>query len=155
MDRLAVLATFSWQYLLMAFLACLGVVQMAAARSGRRHLWMLRSRPSTTLFGIMLLMCAMAYFYVIPLWMAGPWGPTDPIHGVTTWGTASLKSLTGARNINDTAGGLSGHWQALWFSLAWIGAVFLSRWAGRIRHSAGVEETQNRRILSARRGEQR
>ena len=46
-------------------------------------------------------------------------------------------------------------WGTSLFSLAWIGAVFLSRWAGRIRHSAGVEETQNRRILSARRGEQR
>lgn len=143
---------FSWQYLLMAFLACLGIVQMAAARSGRRRLWLLRRRRPTTLLGVMLLVGGMAFFYLIPLWVAGPWGPPDPVNGVATWGTAPLESLTGARNINDTAGGLSGHWQALWVSLAWIGAVCFSKAAGRIRHSTVIEESQpgqDRRILTA------
>jgi hypothetical protein len=150
---------FSWQYLLMAFLACLGIVQMAAARSGRRRLWLLRSRRSTTLLGIMLLVGGMAFFYLIPLWMAGPWGPPDPVNGVATWDTAPLESLTGARNINDTAGGLSGHWQALWMSLAWIGGVFFVRTAGRVHDGAGIDEShpdQDQRMLTAvRSGEQR
>ena len=155
MDRIAVLAMFSWQYLVMAFLVCLGIVQIAAARSRRRQLWLLRRRRSTTLLGVLMLIWGMVFFYLIPLWTAGPWGPPDPVNGVTTWGTAPLQSLTGARNINDTAGGLSGHWQALWMSLAWIAAVFFSRRAGR-RHQGPVEDHQNRRILAASAlGEQR
>ena len=143
---------FSWQYLLMAFLACLGIVQMAAARSGRRRLWLLSRRRSTILLGVMLLVGGIAFFYLIPLWMAGPWGPPDPVTGVATWGTAPLGSLTGARNINDTAGGLSGHWQALWVLLAWIGAVFFARKAGRLHHSNAIEESrpdQDQRMLTA------
>lgn len=152
MDRIAVLAMFSWQYLVMAFLVCLGIVQIAAARSRRRRLWLLRGRRSTILLGVLMLIWGMVFFHLIPLWTAGPWGPPDPLNGVTTWGTASLQSLTNARNINDTAGGLSGHWQALWFSLAWIGAVLVSRKAGRIRHSTGIEGSQpgdGRKILTA------
>lgn len=150
MDRLAVLAVFSWQYLLMAFLACLGVIQTAAARSGRRHLWLMRRRRATTTLGVVLLVGGVAFFYLIPLWTAGPWGPPDPVEGAATWGTATIESLTAARNINDTAGGLSGHWQALWVSLAWIAAVFISRSAGR-RHRALVEtnpEGPDRRLLA-------
>jgi len=150
MDRLAVLAMFSWQYLVMAFLACLGIVQIAAARSGRRHLFLMHRRRATAILGFVLLVGGIALFYLIPLWMAGPWGPRDPVEGAATWGTATLESLTAARNINDTAGGLSGHWQALWISLAWIGAVFFSRTAGR-RHHARFErspESQNRRWLT-------
>jgi hypothetical protein len=158
-DRLTVLAMFSWQYLLMAFLACLGMVQIAAARSGRRRLWLLRRRRSTALLGVMLLVGGMAFFYLTPLWMAGPWGPPDPVNGVATWTTAPLESLTGARNINDTAGGLSGHWQALWVSLAWIAAVFFARAVGRVRSGAGIDGSrpdQGQRMLTAAgSGEQR
>lgn len=143
---------FSWQYLLMAFVACLGIVQMAAARSGRHRLWLLQRRRSTALLGALLLVGGMVLFYLIPLWMAGPWGPPDPVDGVATWGTSPLESLTAARNINDTAGGLSGHWQALWVSLAWIGAVFFSRMPGRRHRSDVVEEChrdQDQQILTA------
>jgi hypothetical protein len=143
---------FSWQYLLMAFLACLGVVQMAAARSGRRHLFLMRRRRATAILGFVLLVGGIALFYLIPLWKAGPWGPRGPLEGAAAWGTATLESLTAARNINDTAGGLSGHWQALWVSLAWIAAVFFSRTAGR-RHQGPVEARpkghQDRRTSAA------
>ena len=142
-DRLTVLALFSGQYLLMAFLACLGIVQIAAARSGRRHLWLLRRCRSTTILGIVLLVSGMAYFYLIPLWVAGPWGPPDPADGTATWATAALETLPGVRNINDTAGGLSGHWQALWFLLAWIAAVFFARSIGRARHPLLPDDRRN------------
>ena len=136
MDRLIVLGMFSWQYLLMAFLACLGIVQLAAARSGRRHLWLLPGRRWTALVGIVLLAAGISFFYLIPLGTAGPWGP--PIDGTTTWATASPEAVPGARNVNDTAGGLSGHWQALWFAIGWIGAVLVARAAGRSRSGTGL-----------------
>ena len=140
MDRLTVLAMFSWQYLLMAFLACLGIVQMAAARSDRRHLWIMRRRLSTTLAGVVLLLVGTAFFYLIPLWTAGPWGPPDPVHGAVTWARASSATIAGARNINDTAGGLAGHWQALWWAVAWIAAVFFARAIGRVERPGKGEE---------------
>jgi hypothetical protein len=158
MDRLAVLAMFSWQYLVMAFLACLGMVQMAAARAGRRHLWLLRRRRATIILGAVLLVGGVAFFYLIPLWTAGPWGPPDPVNGAATWGTATLESLTAARNINDTAGGLSGHWQALWVSVAWMAAVFFSRSAGRRRHAhveTDSEDPDRRSFAGITSGEQR
>ncbi|MDH3260639.1 MAG: hypothetical protein OEM84_06655 [Acidimicrobiia bacterium] len=158
MDRLSVLVMFSWQYLLMAFLACLGIVQLAAARSGRRHLWLLRRRRATRLLGVVLVVGGIALFYLLPLWMAGPWG-LGQVDGSATWATASLQSLTAARNINDTAGGLSGHWQALWVSLAWIAAVFFARAVGRIGNLTGAEDRppdQEKRVLAdVTAGEQR
>jgi hypothetical protein len=134
MNRLAVLTMFSWQYLLMAFLACLGIVQMAAVRSGRRHLWLLRRHRSTAALGCLLLVAGVAFFYLIPLVTAGPWGPADPIQGSATWSAASPVTLTAARNVNETAGGLTGYWQALWFSLGWIAAVFFARAVGRFHY---------------------
>lgn len=133
MDRLTVLGMFSWQYLLMAFLACLGVIQIAAARSRRRHLWLLRNPSSTTALGIGFLAAGFAFFYLVPLWTAGPWGPPGLVEGSVTWAPASPETLAGARNINDTAGGLSGYWQALWFTVAWFAAAFFARAVGRRR----------------------
>ena len=124
---------FSWQYLLMAFLACLGIVQLAAARTDRRHLWLLRQRRLTAVLGVVLMLTGVALFYLTPLWIAGPWGPPDLINQSPTWAPGSFDTLPGARNINDTAGGLSGHWQALWFTVAWIGAVFFAQAVNRSR----------------------
>lgn len=158
MDRLAVLAMFSWQYLLMAFLACLGIVQLAAARSGRRHLWLFPRRRATALFGVALLVAGIAMFYLIPLAMAGPWGPADAIDGSTTWARATPDLLHRARNLNDTEGGLSGHWQALWFALAWIGATLLARAAGRRRqagHQPGTAPRGRRILVGTRLGDDR
>ena len=145
MDRLTVLAMFSWQYLLMAFLACLGIVQIAAARSGRRHLWLLSWQRGTAVLGVILLVGGIALFYLIPLWTAGPWGPPDAVGGSVGWAPATLETLTEARNVNDTAGGLSGHWQALWFVLAWIGAVLLARFIGRRRRPVETEAPEHER----------
>jgi hypothetical protein len=147
MDRLTVLAMFSWEYLVMAFLACLGVVQMAAARSGRRHLWLLSNRKWTTSLGIVLILAGIAFFYLIPLSTAGPWGPPNLADGTSTWAPASAETLTGARNINDTAGGLSGHWQALWFVVAWIGAVLVARTFGRRQQPTEEPPGRDRRVL--------
>ena len=141
MDRLNVLAMFSWQYLLMAFLACLGIVQMAAARSGKQHLWLLRGRRRTALFGVLLVATGMLLFYLTPLLLNGPWGPPDLVDGTPTWARASPDRLAGARNINDTDGGLSGHWQALWFAIGWIAAVFFAR---TMRRALGPIHVQNR-----------
>jgi hypothetical protein len=150
MDRLTVLTMFSWQYLLMAFLACLGVVQLAAARSGRRRLWFLRRRRSVVVLGVVLLVAGIAFFYLIPLWTAGPWGPPSALEGTPTWGPAPPETLTSARNINDTAGGLSGYWQALWFAVAWIAAALFTRAIGRVRRPIQEEKPgdQDRRILA-------
>ena len=147
MDRLTVLAMFSWQYLLMAFLACLGVVQMAAARSGRRHLWLVRRRNHTAVLGAILLVGGMAIFYLIPLLMVGPWGPAETVGGSATWARATVDTLAGARNINDTAGGLSGHWQALWFVVAWIGAVLVARTIGRRHQPTEEPSDRDHRVL--------
>jgi hypothetical protein len=144
MDRLTVLAMFSWQYLLMAFLACLGIVQLAAARSRRRHLWLLSRQRSTVALGAVLLVAGIAMFYLIPLAMAGPWGPPDPVDGSPTWARATPDTLYRARNLNDTEGGLSGHWQAFWFVLAWIGATLLARAAGRRRRTDRQPDTAGR-----------
>lgn len=158
MDRLTVLAMFSWQYLLMAFLACLGIVQLAAARSGRRHLWLLPHRRATAFLGVVLLVAGIAMFYLMPLAMAGPWGPTDPTDGSPTWAAAGPDTLHRARNLNDTEGGLSGHWQALWFALAWIGATLLARAAGRRRqtgHQPGTAPPERRILVGTRLGDDR
>ncbi len=149
-DRLTVLAMFSWQYLLMAFFACLGIVQLAAARSGRRHLWLLGNRRWTALAGVVLLIAGVVLFYLMPLFVTGPWGPPDPIDGTATRARASLDTLPEARNLNDTDGGLSGHWQALWFAIAWISAVFFARAVGRWRPPLQAQETadsQDERVL--------
>ena len=135
MARLAVLLMFGGQYLLRACLCCLGIVQLAAARSGRRRLWLAKRRCLTTLAGAGLLIGGMAFFYLIPLVVAGPWGPSEPVTGTASWARATLETLAGARNINDTAGGLSGHWQALWFCTGWTGAVFFARGVGRLRRA--------------------
>lgn len=131
MDKLTVLAMFSGHYLLMAFLASLGVIQIAAAWSERRHLWLFARRATTRTLGILLVVGAIALFYLMPLWTSGPWGNPSPIDGDPTWGRSTWETLSGARNVNDTNGGLSGHWQALWFSIAWFAAAFSARAIGR------------------------
>ncbi len=138
MTRLGVLALFSGQYLLMAYLACLGAIQIAAARSGRRHLWLLPRRTLTRSLGWTLVVGGILLFYLVPLWTAGPWGPPEAATGAATWAPATWETLPSARNINDTAGGLSGHWQALWFSLAWVLAALTARAAGRIRQRSSA-----------------
>lgn len=133
MEKLSVLGLFSGHYLLMASLACLGVIQIAAARSDRRHLWLFAHRATTRAVGILLIVGAIALFYLMPLWTAGPWGAPSLIDGSPTWGRTTWETLSSARNVNDTNGGLSGHWQALWFSIAWFAAAVFARTVGRLR----------------------
>lgn len=135
MTRLGVFALFSGHYLLMAFLVCLGAIQLAAARSGRRHLWLVGRRYLTYLLGALLVAGGISIFYLLPLFTNGPWGPPSPGYDSPTWAHATWQTLPSARNINDTVGGLSGHWQALWFSVGFMLAAVSARtgakWRGR------------------------
>ncbi len=125
MDRLAVFGLFTWQYLLMVYVAGLGVIQLAAVRSGRRHLWVFPHRRLSALLGLALVGVGVASFFLEPLWTTGPWGPLGV--GRATWAT-----LETARNVNDLNGGLAGYWQALYFSVAFLAAAFTARAAGRL-----------------------
>ena len=61
------MTTFLWtitgQYLLFAFLACLGVLQLAAVRAGRTRLWLLPGRLPTAALGACSLGGAYLYFF--------------------------------------------------------------------------------------------
>ena len=55
--------TITGQYMLFAFLACLGALQLAAVRAGRRRLWLLPHRLPTAALGACLLAAAYLYFF--------------------------------------------------------------------------------------------
>lgn len=122
-------------YLVMAYLGALGVIQIAAARSGLAGLWFIPSRKATRTLGAFMIAAGIAFFFLAPLWTAGPWGSVpggrivigaegEPV----PWGKASYRDLPQARNINDINGGLSGSSQALWFA-AGAGAAIATTYA--------------------------
>lgn len=125
MDRLAVFALFTWQYLLMAYVAGLGVIQLASARSLRRKLWLVPRRAATMWIGVLLVLVGVGTFFLEPLWIVGPWGTGGP-------GRAAWSTLVSARNVNDVDGGLAGYWQALYFSIGFFAAGLTARAAGRL-----------------------
>jgi hypothetical protein len=109
----------------MAYLATTGILQVATAHSGLAGLWLIPNRVATRALGFGLVAAGIAYFFLAPLWTAGPWGSVpggrvvvgaegDPV----PWGKASYRDLPQARNINDVNGGLSGNSQALWYAFA-------------------------------------
>ena len=119
-------------YAVMAYMGTLGVIQLATARSGLTGLWFIPDRTATRVLGICLVVAGIAYFFLAPLWTAGPWGSVpggrivigaggEPV----PWGKASYRDLPQARNINDVDGGLSGSSQALWFA-AGAGAAIMT-----------------------------
>lgn len=133
-ERTIVLGLFTWQYLLMTFMAGLGVIQLAVARSGRRHLWLFDSRGLVKIAGILLVAGGIALYFLEPLWTAGPWGPPAG-HGLA-WGHATWETLAPARDVNDTRGGLAGYYQAIWFSVGYAMAAATAVLLGR-RHRTG------------------
>ncbi len=132
---------FLRDYLIAMYVATLGVVQIGASYGGLRGLLFLPSPGAARRLGIVLMVAAFVYFFTVPLWAEGPWGPEIPetpetpeattvaaggaSPGVTgrdglsvEWGTAAWGDLGGAHNLNDVDGGLSGGSQGIWFPLA-------------------------------------
>lgn len=120
-------------YAVLAFLTALGTIQLAAARGALSGVSLGPSPRSTRLTGIVLILTGFAFYYLAPLWVSGPWGSTGP--GSGAWGVASFGELTGARNINDVDGGLSGNTQAVILSAATLSALALSALTGMVRLS--------------------
>ena len=123
---------FLRDYLIAMYVATLGVVQIGASYGGLRGMLFLPSSRAARWLGAFLMVVAFAYFFTVPLWAAGPWGPeaTDAAAGGVTpgvigrdgltvaWDTAGWSGLGGAHNLNDVDGGLSGGSQGIWFPLA-------------------------------------
>lgn len=122
-------------YVVMAYLGSLGAYQIATSISGLAGLWFIRNRAATKTLGICLVIAGIGYFFLAPLWTAGPWGSIPGGRVVigagghpVPWGKASYRDLPQARNINDVNGGLSGSSQALWFA-AGAGAAIATTYA--------------------------
>lgn len=126
-------------YAVMAYLGTLGAIQIATAYSGLSGLWFVPNRVATRVLGFCLVGSGIAFFFLAPLWTAGPWGSVpggrivigaegDPV----PWGKASYRDLPQARNINDVNGGLSGSSQALWFAASAGAAIATTYLMGSI-----------------------
>lgn len=55
--------TITGQYILFVSLACIGVLQLAGARSASRRLYLLPERAASAALGCVLLLSAYAYFF--------------------------------------------------------------------------------------------
>ena len=125
---------FASHYFLFAFLASLGTLQIAVANSGTRGLWITPRRLVTRWLGIALILSGIALFFLMPLWIEGPWadGSVEADSISREWGQARWGELAGARNVNDIHGGLDGTRQAIWFPLAAILAFAVSAVIGTL-----------------------
>lgn len=117
-----VASAFSRDYLVMAYVASLGAIQIGATVGGLRGLFLIPEARAARALGVLLLVSAFAYFFLAPLWSDGPWGRETAAGGVSgaeglnvEWSSSSWADLPRARNINDIDGGLSGTTQGLWF----------------------------------------
>ena len=115
---------FLRDYLIAMYFATLGVVQIGASYGGISRILFLSSNRSSRVFGALLILGALLFFFTAPLWQDGPWGAELSV-GVTgreglsvAWETSSWGDLSSARNINDVDGGFSGGSQGIWFPLA-------------------------------------
>ena len=74
---------FLRDYLIAMYVATLGVVQIGASYGGLRGMLFLPSSRAARWLGAFLMVVAFAYFFTVPLWAAGPWGPdaTDATAG--------------------------------------------------------------------------
>ncbi len=115
-------------YFVLALGAMLGGLQVAAALSGLRGMWLVPSARFTRLLGIVLIAMAVSFFLTAPLWIDGPWaaGSVSSDSSQRLWGTAEWRDLPGAYNINDIDGGLSGTSQAIYFPIAFVVALAVS-----------------------------
>ena len=123
---------FTGDYLIAAYVASLGAIQIGASVGGLRGLFLVPSKRVARTLGVLLVFAGLAYFLLAPLWSDGPWGAETASGGVSgaeglnvVWGRSSWADLPRARNINDVDGGLSGAAQGLWFP-AGAAAAFAS-----------------------------
>lgn len=127
-------ALFARHYFYFAALATLGALQIAISIGGYRSMWLIPNRLGTRVLGIMLIAAGIALFFLLPLWVEGPWaaGSVEADSSTRLWGKADWGDLGAARNVNDVDGGLSGTGQATWFPLAALIAGCVSVVAGAI-----------------------
>lgn len=133
-DPSEVYPLFARHYFYFAALATLGTLQIAVATGGFRGLWLLPGRAATRFAGVLLVLAGIALFFLMPLWVDGPWasGSVNADSATREWGRAEWKDLGAARNVNDINGGLSGTGQATWFPLGAVIAFVVSVGAGTI-----------------------
>ena len=115
-------------YLLTAFVASIGVIQLAAASANLRGLWFLPNPKLTYALGGVLIIGAFMWFIFAPLIVEGPWGngPRSAESLSRDWGQSSFRELGAARNVNDINGGLAGNAQATLFPAGAMAAVLLT-----------------------------
>jgi hypothetical protein len=133
-DQSDVYALFSRHYFYFAALASLGALQIGVSTGGHRGLWLTPSRALTRAAGVALVLSGAALFFLMPLWVDGPWkaGSVEPDSATRQWGKADWGDIGSARNMNDIDGGLSGTGQATWFPLSAAIAVVISLGAGMV-----------------------
>lgn len=112
MGFLAAREFFADHYFTVAFVASLGVIQLAAARGSLRGLWLARQQSTVRALGLTLLVLGAGLYYLTPLWTVGPWADADT-GTVQAWDDAELADISAAHNVGDTNGGLSGNTQAI------------------------------------------
>lgn len=127
-DPADVQALFARHYFYFALLATLGALQIAVSIGGYRGMWLVPGRLSTRFTGVALIVAGTALFFLLPLWVDGPWaaGSVEADSSTRLWGKADWGDLGAARNVNDVDGGLSGTGQATWFPLSALIAGIVS-----------------------------
>ena len=118
----------------MAFLVVLGALQIAVSIPGIRGMMILPGRVSTRLLGGVLIVLGVVVFYLMPLWIDGPWaaGSVESDSTQREWGKAAWSDLGAARNVNDVDGGMSGTDHARWFPIAMALAMIVSLAGGTV-----------------------
>ena len=148
------------QYLVMAFLVVLGALQIAVSIPGIRGMMILPGRVPTRILGGVLIVLGVVVFYLMPLWIDGPWAAGSVVSDSTQreWGRAAWSDLGAARNVNDVDGGMSGTDHARWFPIAMALAMIASLAGGTVmlrlftpsRSSNGEEWQTGLKGLSSR-----
>ncbi len=118
----------------MAFLVVLGALQIAVSIPGIRGMMILPGRISTRILGGVLIVAGVVIFYLMPLWIDGPWAAGSVVSDSTQreWGRAAWSDLGAARNVNDVDGGMSGTDHARWFPIAMALAMIASLAGGTV-----------------------
>jgi hypothetical protein len=151
---------FLRDYLIAMYVATLGVAQIGASYGGLRGMLFLQSQGAARRLGAFMVVVAFVYFFTVPLWAEGPWGPEipDAAAGVAAsgvvgrdglsveWDVAVWGDLGGAHNLNDVDGGLSGGSQGIWFPLA-AGLALFSTFLISSVINRGLRETDDSRDI--------
>ncbi len=154
-DPSDVQALFARHYFYFAALATLGTLQIAVSIGGFRGLWLLPGRLMTRYLGVVLIIAGAALFFLMPLWVEGPWaaGSVEADSSTRLWGRADWGDLGAARNVNDVDGGLSGTGQATWFPLSALIAVIVSALGGLINRKLLPDRFERNEAVANRFGE--